>query len=336
MNAAPTCAGKVDRVQPMKLTDQSRFLDAEGNLNLFNRFKGMLEFGSDWYPRMQAQASVVHRMSKILGNHHSLLRNVPIPGVEARQTTLILISPQGIRVLMVHPTRGVFRAQDEKWLKYDSNARAFEPAEPNLQVEALQVAARVERLLKAQDLPVLGVEAVMLFTNPRTLVDGQRPQARLVAADAIDYFAANLDRTPPVMNKSDVRTFTEAILKPRFPAPRSVDEFITGRPIDTEKRRRARKVSTAKPMHGTQESASRTTAIKEPAHSVQRTPAVTPAFDLSLDPLDQLETQSDEWAWLRNLQDPEKDPGQTAGIKRPPHRAHPRVAPVGSGPGHRR
>jgi len=312
------CAGKDAKKQPMRLTDRSRFLDADGNLSMLNRMKGMVEFGMDWYPRMQAQNSVAQRLSKILGNHHSMLRNASIPGVDPSTTTLILISPQGIRVLMVHPERGVFRAQDEQWLAYDSKERSFKMSEPNLQTEALQVAGRVERLLKAQGLPVMGVEAILIFTNPRTLVDGLRPKVRLVAADAIDYFGANLDQTPQQMQKSDVRNITDAILKPHFPAPRSVEEFITGQPVDPEKRKRTREAAQSKPKPTSQRQPSPASAPGEQKPTMGQAPVQTPAFDLSHDSLDQLETQTDDWAWLRDLQN------QTEGAEPAPSKKRPR------------
>jgi len=288
----------------MRLTDQSRFLDDEGNLSVLNRLRGMFEFGMDWYPRMQAQESVVQRLSKILGNHHCMLRNVSIPGVDPSTPTLILISPQGIRIVMVHPERGVFRAQDEQWLAYDSKDRTFKISEPNLQTEALQVAAHVERLLKAQGLPIMGAETILVFTNPRTLVDGLRPKVRLVAADAIDYFAANIDKTPVQMQESDVRTITDAILKPHFPAPRSVEGYITGQPVDPEKPKRTRKAAQSKPKPASQEQPAFPPAPPEQEPILQQ----TPAFDLSLDALDHLETQTDDWDWLRDLQDQAGDP----------------------------
>ena len=165
----------------------------------------------------------------------------------------------------------------------------------------------------------MGVEPILVFTNPRTLVDGLRPKVRLVAADAIDYFAANLDKTPQQMQKSDVRTITDAILKPHFPAPRSVEDFITGQPVDPEKRKRARKAAPSKkPKPARQEQPALPHAPPEQEPILEQ----TPAFDLSLDSLDQLETQTDDWDWLRDLQD------QTGDAEPAPRKARRRHQPA--------
>jgi hypothetical protein len=42
-----------------------------------------------------------------------------------------------------------------------------------------------------------------------------RPSARIVLADAIDHFAANLQQFPPIMNRDDVNSLVEALVNPK-------------------------------------------------------------------------------------------------------------------------
>jgi hypothetical protein len=127
---------------------------------------------------------------------------------------MILVSPQGVRALFAHTVRGVFRAQGEEWLRFHNRRREFRPARKDLQSEALSLAAQVRRFLESQEVGVRDVEAVLVFTHPRTLVDSATPRARVVPADAIEYFAANLEQLPARLEKERVRLVVERLLEP--------------------------------------------------------------------------------------------------------------------------
>jgi hypothetical protein len=211
----------------MDVIERSKFVDDEGKISIVNRISATLDFGSNWYGRMEAQKAVTERLDRAFSDQHILLRNIPIPGVDEGEPYMILLSPQGIRILMAFPTLGVFRANERDWLKLNQRSRSFIPAKPNLQTLALNFQKQVTRLLEIQNFRAPVAESVLIFTHPRTLIDGTRPLCRVVSADAIEYFAANLEQLPAVLNSQQIHTLVDAILYPKLPDPKTAPNLIT-------------------------------------------------------------------------------------------------------------
>jgi hypothetical protein len=211
----------------MNVIEKSRFVDEDGKISIKDRLSATLDFGSDWYGRMEAQQVVTQRLSRALGDHHILLRNIPIPGIGENEPYMILVSPQGIRVIMTYPIRGVFRANEGEWLKLNQRSRSFVRTKPNLQLVALNIQKQAQRLLDVQNFGIPIIESVLIFTHPRTLIDGSRPVCRVVSADAIEYFAANLEQLPVALTPQQVHAAVDAILYPQLPEPQSADDLIT-------------------------------------------------------------------------------------------------------------
>lgn len=210
----------------MNVIDRSEYRDEEGVITLQSRIQGTLQHGLSWYGEMQAQEFVSERLDRTLDRAHTLLRNVIIPGTTIN-VSMILLSPQGIRVLEPSSIKGVFRAKGEEWLKFDSRGRRFKRSRPNLQAQTLDLAQLVHRYLQrylesqgyleGQEYNLPEVEAVAIFANPRTHVDTARPRIRIVQADAIDHFAANLLEFQPIMDQEDIEILTEALIEPKRP-----------------------------------------------------------------------------------------------------------------------
>jgi hypothetical protein len=210
----------------MNVIDRSEYRDEEGVITLESRIRGTLQHGLSWYGVMQAQEFVSERLDRTLDRAHTLLRNVIIPGTTI-SVSMILLSPQGIRVLEPSSIKGVFRAKGEEWLKFDSRGRRFKRTRPNLQAQTLDLAQLVHRYLQrylesqgyleGQEYNLPEVEAVLIFANPRTHVDTARPRIRVVQADAIDHFAANLLEFQPIMDQEDIDILTEAFIEPKVP-----------------------------------------------------------------------------------------------------------------------
>ncbi len=211
----------------MDVIEKSKFVDDEGKISFVNRISATLDYGTSWYSRMEAQQVVTQRLGRALKDQHILLRNVPIPGVDEEDPYMILIGPQGIRVLMAFPVLGVFRANEREWLKLDQRSRSFIRTKPNLITLTLNIQKQVTRLLEIQNFRAPVTESVLFFTHSRTLIDGSRPACRIVSADAIEYFASNLEQLPAVINSQQIHTLVDAILYPKFPDPRSADSLIT-------------------------------------------------------------------------------------------------------------
>lgn len=206
----------------MNVIEQSKYRDEDGKISFMNRLNATLDFGFNWYGLMQAQDIVSNRLARVLGEEHVILRNVDIPGVDESNPHMILVGPQGVRLVMAFPARGVFRAKDDDWLRFDSRSRRFKRSKPNLQTLSLNLLKRIKHLLEIQGHENLIYEAVLIFTHPRTLIDSARPQTRVVSADAIEYFAANLNQQETMLRAGDIRNIVDAILHPQIPDPEQV------------------------------------------------------------------------------------------------------------------
>lgn len=210
----------------MKTIERSEFRAEDGTISIDRRLRGTLKFGLRWYAEMQAQAFVTDRLGKSLGADYVLIRNLAIPGT-FHVLPLILIGPQGVRVLYASPARGVFRAKGDEWMVFDGGARHFRRRRPNLQTDVVANAKLIQDLLQERGYPLPEVEAVLIFANPRTHVDTARPRVRVVLADAIENFASNLLQFPPIMNQGDVDLLVESLTAaPAVPEPPPAPEAI--------------------------------------------------------------------------------------------------------------
>jgi hypothetical protein len=202
----------------MIVIERSTFRDDEGAISLENRLRGMFRYGMRWYGEMEAQLIVTQRLLKSLGDEHVLVRNQVLPGTDVT-IPLILLSPQGVRVLVPTPIRGIYRAKLDEWLTFDGGARRFKRIRPNLQGITLTMANQLLRFLKSQGYPLPEIESVLIFTNPRTHVDTARPSVRIVLADAIDHFASNLQKFPAIMDGEDIGAVLGSLTSPRPATP---------------------------------------------------------------------------------------------------------------------
>jgi len=208
----------------MRVIERSEFRDEDGKITLQNRVRGSLRFGLSWYGVMQAQQAVSERLNKSLSNDYHLLRNILIPGTGVI-TSLILVGPQGVYAILPSPTGGVFRAKDDEWMTHSGGH--FRPARPNLQQSALTAADLLLTYFHGLGYDLPQVEPVLMFTNPRAHVDTVHPRARIVLADALEHFAANLREQPPIMDREDGQLLIEALLHP--PQPK-VEEVLAPPP----------------------------------------------------------------------------------------------------------
>jgi hypothetical protein len=200
----------------MRVIEKSEFVDDSGNISLENRIRGTIAHGMDWYGYMQAQKSLTQRLSKTLGNDYVLIRNALLPGTPLR-IPLILIGPTAVRVMLASPVRGVFRARADQWLEFSSVAQHSKPARPDL---LSRVQTRAEALLgylRSQGFGLPQVEPILIFTNPRTHVDSNKPTVRIVLADAIEHFASNLKQLTPIMDEQDIDEIAASITDPSLP-----------------------------------------------------------------------------------------------------------------------
>ncbi|MEJ5240017.1 MAG: NERD domain-containing protein [Anaerolineales bacterium] len=205
----------------MKRFDQTPFLDANGNLSLIGRLRGMLKYGMDWPTELEAQKSVLERLEKVLEKGFVAIRNYPLAEGSVL-VPLILIGPPGLFVLQVSGARGLFEAKGEEW-----NVLAGEvsrPARINLIRRAQRFARAVQVLLERQgiSLPV-PVEAVLVAADPGLHVQTLRPAIRIILSDAIERFALSLAQARPVLSPMQVQNLAERLLNPRRTTPETAE-----------------------------------------------------------------------------------------------------------------
>jgi len=61
------------------------------------------------------------------------------------------------------------------------------------------------------------------------IVDQIQPSVRIVQADAVDHFAANLLKVEPIMDQDDIRALSEAIIRPK-PAKTAEEHALESEP----------------------------------------------------------------------------------------------------------
>ncbi len=196
----------------MKIMECSPFREEDGTISINNLLRGTWAHGVDWRKKMQDQDKACERLQSSLDKNHLLLKNVAIPGKHFNEPMMVLLSPQGVRVLMVSSARGNYRAKGSEWLRYSDRIHRFKRTRPNLQTIVLDMTKSLAKELQNLSFQLPNIEAVLIFTNPRTLIDTARPRARIVPADAISFFAANLQQLPPIMEYTDLRNLARALL----------------------------------------------------------------------------------------------------------------------------
>ncbi|MDF1500434.1 MAG: hypothetical protein P1P76_08195 [Anaerolineales bacterium] len=216
----------------MRRKDFSEFIDDQGEISLENRIRATFEHGFGWYGDMQALQRAVNRLEKNLDRSFYALTNLPIPGTSTI-LPMVLLSPQGVRLIIPTAVKGVFRAKGEEWLKIGGgSSRKFTAAKPNLQQRAMNMADDLLNYLREQGFGLPEVEPVLIFTDPRTHVDSLQSKVHVVHADAIDHFAANLQEYQPIMDNDDIREIAQVLTEP----PRPEIEEEEPRPVEQKPR----------------------------------------------------------------------------------------------------
>lgn len=201
----------------MRHKDFSEYIDDQGEISLENRIRATFEHGLNWYGEMQALQWTVNRLDKDLDRAYYALTNLQLPDTTFI-VPMILLGPQGVRLVIPTPLKGVFRAKGEDWLKVGSgSSRKFTTAKPNLQVRAIDMADALLNYLREQGFGLPEVEPVLIFTEPRTHVDSLQSKVRIVHADAVDHFAANFQEYQPIMDFDDVLDIAQVLTEPPKP-----------------------------------------------------------------------------------------------------------------------
>ncbi len=197
----------------MRVIEKSPFVDPEGEISLENRARATIKHGLSWYSEMRAQDYVIGRLERALDDEHVLVRNPTLPGIDIT-LPLVLISPQGVRLILASPVRGIFRAKDDTWLSFSQRGRRFRPAKPNLQARAFAFAQALLAYVQNQGIPLPEIEPILVFSDPRTHVDSVDAATRIVLADGVRHIATTLEKAPAIMDQEDIQNISRLLTHP--------------------------------------------------------------------------------------------------------------------------
>ena len=170
----------------MKILDYSPIPFDGGNITVQQRMNGISRYGFKWVPEMKSQELVIASLNRVLDFHFTLLRNIPIPGSNL-VVPLVLIGSHGITVLHNNITKGMFRAEGDSWEVMDNRLRDFKAARPNLIAQAEKMTEAFRNFLTESGFEK-EVDSILIFTDPGTHVNSNRPNVRIILMDAIERF----------------------------------------------------------------------------------------------------------------------------------------------------
>lgn len=202
--------------------------------NLLSRARELLNLGDSG---LKAQESIITRLKRGLDNRFTLLRNVPLEGLDV-PIPMILAGPAGVYVLHVSGEKGVYQAKEESWLEIGGATRRFQPARRNLIKIAMLLGRTVDSYLTKNEILHPEVQPVLIFAHPGVHVDTIRPAVRIVLMDAVERFITDLIRASDTLMPGDVRAIVETLEKAeaRVVAPQEKPETIAERQAPSEPR----------------------------------------------------------------------------------------------------
>ena len=217
----------------MKVIDKTPLQDAKGEISLFQRIQGTLEFGFNWYPELGAQKVIIAQLDTVLEKGYTLIRNLTLHNSQIAEP-LILIGPPGIYVIKVTPLSGFYEAKGDQW-NITTGSRSS-PAPINLMSQVARLARALQVFIDRQGVNLPGpVEPILIASNPAMHIESLRPVVRVIMSDGVKQFASSLLQARPVLKSEFVYDLTDRIITPRpkAAAPISIplpEEFPTGAP----------------------------------------------------------------------------------------------------------
>lgn len=182
----------------MKIIDKTPFYNNEtGKISIIDRTRALVKYGRAWISEMDAQRSVLPVFEKFLDNKFTLLRNIPLPGMDA-PISFILIGPPGIYVIFVTDMIGMYRAKGDEWSLLIDNT--LKPEKTNLLHHTNLLARSVQVFLERHGFKDIDeVVGILLCVNPSMYVDSQRPIVRIIMRDALERFTVSLSQSDALL-----------------------------------------------------------------------------------------------------------------------------------------
>lgn len=146
----------------------------------------------------------------------------------AIQVPLALLTLSGITLFYLDQRRGVFRARGGEWEQLDERRRQYRPSQPNPLEMALSQVAALRAYLAEQGNAGVGIQAVIIFTDPGVHVEAEESQVRLVYGEGFPRFAAQLARARPALTLNEARSLVPIL------APYTLEAALAGREIQDD------------------------------------------------------------------------------------------------------
>jgi hypothetical protein len=193
----------------MKVLDYSPIPFDGGNLTIQDRIKGIARYGFTWVPEMKSQELVIANLNRVLDHRFTLLRNLPLPGRNTK-IPMVLFGSHGVTVLYNQIAKGMYRAEGDSWEVMDNSRRDFRAVKPNLIKSTAQMVDVFKGFL-AETGTEKAVDGVLIFTDPGTHVNSNRPDIRIILMDAIERFGISLLQKPQEISLEETRRMVEVI-----------------------------------------------------------------------------------------------------------------------------
>jgi hypothetical protein len=199
----------------MKLIDQTPLQDENGEIGIFQRVQGTLQYGFDWYPQLEAQKAVLAHLSRVLGKGFTVIRNQTL-GASGITVPLALVGPAGIYAVHVTHLRGTYQAKGESWGQvFGIN---FKPARTNLMTHTQLLARALQAFIERQGVKLpKPVDPVILAANPDLHIESLQPAVRIILVDALERWGASLEGAAPVFTLETAHELADRIVNPRPP-----------------------------------------------------------------------------------------------------------------------
>jgi len=199
----------------MKIIDQTPLQNEEGEIEILQRVQGTLKYGFQWYSEMEAQKTVLAHLSRALGKGYTAIRNQTL-GASGITIPIALVGPPGIYAVHVTQLRGTYQARRDEWGQmFGAN---YKPEAVNILTRTQLLARALQAFIERQgvNLPK-SVEPIILAADPGLHVETMQPITRIVLADAVERWAASLDKAAPAFTVETAYELADRIVNPRSP-----------------------------------------------------------------------------------------------------------------------
>jgi hypothetical protein len=215
----------------MKLIELSqKRTEKEGVKNVIDQISRLLPFGKSGEHTIDA---IIARFMRGLDNRFTMVRNLPLEGVEECIPAIIVGSP-GVLLLNISPLQGDFRSREESWWEMSKTTHRYNPGHPNLIKQSIEYAQKLTSELDRRQKSHPEIVPVLLFANPGVQVEMTNPPIRIVLMDGVENLIGTWLNSEEVLTISEIDFLAdtlEIIGNPEKAIPMGEGEDFFGRDL---------------------------------------------------------------------------------------------------------